>query len=66
MRVLHIGATELLEIIVLAAIAIELYALHSHTKFDHRVDKHLQDTTSHLETSDKLMRSLDKQLTESD
>jgi chromosome segregation ATPase len=63
---LQLGSTEILEIIVLAAIAIELYALYSHTKFDHRVDEHLQDTASHLDRSDTLIQSLDAQLTVSD
>jgi len=51
--------TEVLELIVLSAIVIELFALHNHAKIDRRIDEHLLDTEKHLEQSDTSLFALD-------
>lgn len=58
----YLEFTEILEIIVLGAIAIELYALYSHSKLDHRIDEHILDTAKHLERANTLIDKLDGRL----
>ncbi|MBS7657109.1 MAG: hypothetical protein QXI71_02105 [Candidatus Bathyarchaeia archaeon] len=53
-----------LEILVLAAISIELYALYNHTKLDKRMDKHINDTNVRLEESDRMIKVLDEHIIE--
>lgn len=47
-----------LEIIVLGAIAIELFALYNHSKFDHQIDEHILETDRNLEKYDVLIQIL--------
>ena len=42
----------ILELLVLGAIAIELFALYNHNKMDSRIDEHILDTDRRLEKSD--------------
>ena len=42
----------IVEILVLMAIAIELFALYSHSKLGNRIDEYILDTDRHLERSD--------------
>ncbi|MBS7615285.1 hypothetical protein KEJ18_06115 [Candidatus Bathyarchaeota archaeon] len=51
-----------LEIFVLVAILIELYALYNHTKLDRRMDKHINDTNVRLEESDRMIKLLDEHI----
>ena len=49
----------ILELIVLGAIAIELYALYQHNKLDQRIDEHILDTDRKLEKTDKIIEILE-------
>jgi len=49
----------MLEIAVLIAIAIELFALYNHTKLDNRIDEHVQKTNDQLLRSGEIMKTLD-------
>ncbi|MEM2111439.1 MAG: hypothetical protein QXX08_06135 [Candidatus Bathyarchaeia archaeon] len=51
-----------LEILILVAISIELYALYVHTKTDSRIDEHINNTNMRLERSDELMKLLDNHM----
>jgi septal ring factor EnvC (AmiA/AmiB activator) len=51
---------EILEIIVLVAISIELFALYNHTKFDKRIDEHIVEADKKLEKSNEEMKILDE------
>jgi len=48
-----------LEILVLTAIVIELFALYNHTKLDNRIDEHVQETNDQLLRSGEIMKALD-------
>ncbi len=47
------------EISVLVAISIELFALYKHMKLENRMDEHIQNTADRLLRSDELMQVLD-------
>jgi len=51
-----------LEIFVLVAISIELYALYNHTKLDRRMDKHIKNNNMRLEESERMIRLLDEHI----
>ena len=53
---------ELIEVLVLGAIAIELIALYRHAKFDQRMDNHIRDTNERLENTDQIISILDKHI----
>jgi len=57
---------EILEIVVLAAIAIELFALYSHSKLDHRIDEHLIEDGEKLAKSESIMNLLDQHMSRLD
>jgi len=48
-----------LEVLVLIAIAIELFILYNHTKLDNRIDEHVQKTNDQLLRSGEIMKTLD-------
>ena len=50
---------EILEIVVLFAIALELFALYGHTKLDHRIDEHIMETCENLARSESSMSNLE-------
>jgi hypothetical protein len=52
----------LLEILVVIAITIELYALYNHSKLDSRMDEHISNTNMRLERSDEVMKTLDNHM----
>ena len=54
------------ELIVLGAIAIELYALYNHTKLDNRIDEHILDTDRNLEKHDVIIQVLSDNMTKLD
>ena len=56
MRKLDIGSS--VEIIVLFAIALELFALYNHGKIDNRIDEHLLENTEHLTKNEVMMQNL--------
>lgn len=56
MRKLEIGTG--IEIIVLFAIALELFALYNHTKLDNRIDEHILENTKNLTKSEVMMQNL--------
>lgn len=64
MRNLEFG--EILEIVVLVAIAIELFALYSHSRLDHRIDEHLMEDGEKLAKSESLMNMLDQHMSRLD
>lgn len=49
-----------IEILVLVAIGIEVFALYKHTKLENRVDEHIQNTSDRLLRSDEVMKVLDE------
>ena len=53
---------ELIEVLVLGAIAIELLALYRHAEFDQRMDNHIRDTNERLEKTDQIISILDKHI----
>jgi hypothetical protein len=57
---------EILEIVVLVAIAIELFALYSHSRLDHRIDEHLMEDGEKLAKSESLMNMLDQHMSRLD
>jgi len=48
-----------IEILVLVAIAIEVFALYKHIKLENRMDEHIQNTSNRLLRSDEVMKVLD-------
>jgi hypothetical protein len=59
----------IIKLIVLGAIAIELYALYSHSKLDRRIDEHILETERNLDKYDvtiqvpnRNMKKLDEHL----
>lgn len=50
---------EILEITVLVAIAIELFALYTHTKFDKQIDKHIIIANENWMKANEVMKILD-------
>ena len=48
-----------LELMVLGAIAIELFALYYHNRTDNRIDDHILETDRRLEKSDTMMKIMD-------
>jgi len=54
------------EIFVLVAIGIEMFALYKHTKLENRMDEHIQNTCDHLLRSDKVMKALDEHINKFD
>ena len=50
---------QILEIIVLPAITLELFALYNHTKLDHRIDEHIMEANERLAKNESLMNTLD-------
>ncbi|UCH02735.1 MAG: hypothetical protein JSV20_02820 [Candidatus Bathyarchaeota archaeon] len=51
-----------MEIIILGAIAIELFALYNHSKLDKRIDEHIKETNKSLTLSNGLMKMLDNHM----
>lgn len=49
----------IVEILVLAAIAIEIFALYKHIKLENRMDEHIFETSDRLVRSAELVRVLD-------
>lgn len=47
----------MVEIIVLGAIAIELFTLYNHSKLDNRLDKHILNTDRNLEKNEVMMKT---------
>ena len=57
---------EILEIVVLCAIALELFALYSHTKLDHRIDEHILEANEGLARNEALMNALNERISRLD
>jgi hypothetical protein len=55
-------STEILELIVLGAIAIELYALYHHNKMDNRIDEHILDANESFAKANGVMTKLDEHM----
>jgi chromosome segregation ATPase len=53
----------IVELIVLGAIAIELFALYNHSKFDAQIDEHILDTDRSLEKYDVMIQVLSDSMT---
>ena len=51
-----------IEILVLVAIAIELFALYKHTKLENRMDEHIHNTSDRLLRSDEIMKVLNENM----
>jgi hypothetical protein len=54
------------EILVLFAIGIEVFALYKHGKLDSRMDEHIQKTYDRLLRSDEVMKVLDEHMSKFD
>ena len=52
-------STEILEIIVLGAIAIELFSLYRHTKLENRIDEHILDANESFAKANEMMTKVD-------
>ncbi|UCH37144.1 MAG: hypothetical protein JSV76_05500 [Candidatus Bathyarchaeota archaeon] len=55
-------STEILELIVLGAIAIELYALYHHNKMDNRIDEHILDANESFAKANEIMTRVDEHM----
>jgi peptidoglycan hydrolase CwlO-like protein len=62
MEIILLNAFELVEFLVLGAIAIELLTLYRHIRFDRRMDEHIKDTNLRLEKTDKIIEILDEHI----
>jgi chromosome segregation ATPase len=58
--------TSIVEILVLMAIAIEVYALYGHSKLSNRIDEHILDVDRNLERSEKTVEDLDDNISKVD
>ncbi len=56
----------IMELLVLGAIALELFALYNHTKIDNRIDEHILDTERKLEKYDVLVQVLNNNMSNLD
>jgi hypothetical protein len=52
----------MIEISVLVAIAIELFALYKHIKLENRMDEHIQNIADRLLRSNEIMKVLDEHM----
>lgn len=52
----------IVEILVLVAIAVELFALYRHVRLENRMDDHIQEINEGLCKSDEMMKSLDNHM----
>ena len=50
------------EILVLVAIGIEVFALYKHAKLENRMEEHIQSISGHLLRSDEAMKVLDEHM----
>jgi hypothetical protein len=56
----------IVELTVLVAIAIELFALYNHSKFDAQIDEHILDTDRSLEKYDVMIQVLSDNMSKLD
>ena len=55
-------STEILELIVLGAIVVELYALYQHNKMDNRIDEHILDANESFAKANEVMTKVDEHM----
>ena len=53
---------EILELIVIGAITIELFALYNHTKLSNRIDEHILENNETIANSNEMMKKLDEHM----
>ena len=53
---------EILELIVIGAIAIELYSLYNHSKLENRIDGHILEANEALANSNEMIKKLDEHM----
>jgi hypothetical protein len=57
---------EVVEILVLVAIGIEVFALYKHSQLENRMEEHIQNTCDHLIRSDELIKMTDEHMSKLD
>ena len=64
MRLLEFVGT--IEILVLVAIGIEVFALYKHTKLENRMEEHIQNTCDRLLRSEEVTKVMDEHMSKLD
>jgi hypothetical protein len=61
-----VNTVQILELLVLGAIAVEFFALYRHAKMDERIDEHILHVNEHLESVEAMLRTVDHHMSRFD